>query len=445
MIFENVSGDFTIEINQRYSLVFMLTLGFLIAYLFETIIVGLIRFIGVKSKPEQLAQGIPAALATCVLLMLLSLQYSSSFKANIMYNRNHLATEEHEILTWVRSQPEKPRLFIYARPWHFIGYGYSAWHYDKFRQLGGGEFDELLKKYDGEVYYVRGLDCWDHQTWHKKAVEHRIASTCDDFEKHYETETAFETVITNNFLLSINRVRGTKDYDLESLAAIGIFNDLEKEDIALVSYRLTEVPPKGWRYQLWLNDSLWRDKDYQALSIMDTLHHPNMVAGYNTVKLIVLDHDGNVLTSREGSAFFPRGRATPLNRIQPKSAVQSWSTLQTNKSINGNPMRAGGRPFAEGLGTHAFSHIEYALDGKFTSFTSLVGQDEEEMGGDGIQFRIFGDDKLLWTSPTMKGNQITNVEIPVKGVKNLVLEVDSLGNKDFDHAVWIEPTLFTGK
>jgi len=446
MIFENVSGDFTIEINQRYSLVFMLTFAFLIALLFETILSLVLRFIGFKPQSVQSVMGLPAALAVSVFLMALSLQYSDSFKANIMYNRNHLTTEEHEILSWLKTQPEKPRLFIYSRPWHFIGYGYSAWHYDKFRQLGGGELDALLKKYDGEVYYVRGLDCWDHQTWHKKAVEHRIASTCDDFERHYEVKPLYETVITNNFLLSINRITGTKDYDLESLAAIGVFFDQEKEDIALVSYRLAEVPPKGWHYQLWLNDSLWRSAVYQPLAIMDTLRHPNIIPGYNTIRLAILDEQGGILTMREQSAFFPRKLASALVRMQPQAATQTWSTLQINKTVNENPLRAGGgRTFSEGLGTHASARIVYQLDGRFTRFTTLVAQDEEEMGGDGMQFRILGDDKILWNSPTIKGNQLAKADVSVQGVKALILEVDSLSNKDYDHADWLEPTLFVEK
>jgi hypothetical protein len=121
-----------------------------------------------------------------------------------MYNRNHLTTEEAEILKWLEKEPKKNRLFVYARPWHFIGYGMSAIHYNS---LTPQRLSELLKKYGGEVYYIRGLDCWDSQTYHKKTVEHRIATVCDRFEQVFPVDLIFNTVITNNYRLVIAKLK----------------------------------------------------------------------------------------------------------------------------------------------------------------------------------------------------------------------------------------------
>ena len=445
MVLENVSGDFTIEINQRYSLVFLPTLAFLAAlFLHEVIFRGLNMFMGLKWKSDSSNNSLLVAGSVAFILMCMTLRYQDSFKADIMYNRNHLTTEEHQILQWVRSQPEKPRLFIYARPWHFIGYGYSSMHYDKIRSMGSGELDALLAKYAGEVYYVRGLDCWDRETWHKKAVEHRIATTCDDFERKFEIESVHSEIITNNFELNIARIKGVKEYDQNSLAALGVFNYIEEKKEVHVSYQLAQVPPKKWSYRLWLNDSLWRDKPYQPLAIMDTLAHANMVPGYNTIRLAVFDSAGALLSSRETSAFFPLGKATPLVKITPVSHEQSWGDLQTNQSVKSAPLHVAGRNFSEGLGTHAFSRISYDLAGRYKRFTALVGQDDEELGGDGLQFRVVGDGKTLWTSPVVKAKDLVPADVEVSGVKTLVLEVDSLANKDFDHADWLLPTLFQG-
>ena len=193
MILENVSGDLSIEINQRYTLVAFPAMAFLCAF-------------AIEKASLLLPQGnrLFFVLVCAAALWGNTLRYSDSFQKNIMYNRNHLTTEEAEILKWLGKEPKKNRLFVYARPWHFIGYGMSAIHYNSLTQQ---RLSELLKKYGGEVYYIRGLDCWDSQTYHKKAVEHRIATVCDRFEQIFPVDLVFETVITNNYRLIIAKLK----------------------------------------------------------------------------------------------------------------------------------------------------------------------------------------------------------------------------------------------
>ncbi|MDR3000408.1 MAG: NPCBM/NEW2 domain-containing protein [Fibromonadaceae bacterium] len=193
MIFENVSGDLSIQINQRYTIVVFPVMAFFCAFAIDKASLFL-------PKENRLF----FVLAAAAILWGNTLRYDESFKKNIMYNRNHLTTEEVEILKWVRSEPEKNRIFVYARPWHFIGYGMSSIHYNS---LNSQRLNELLKKYDGEVYYIRGLDCWDSKTYHEKAVERRIATVCDRFEQIFSMDVVFNTVITNNYRLVIAKLK----------------------------------------------------------------------------------------------------------------------------------------------------------------------------------------------------------------------------------------------
>jgi len=193
MILENVSGDLTIEINQRYTLVAFPAMAFLCGF-----------FIDKASLILPQNNRWSFVLIFAGILWGNTLRYNDSFEKNIMYNRNHLTTEEAEILKWLRNEPKNNRLFVYSRPWHFIGYGINSIHYNSLNQQRLGE---LLKKYNGEVYYVRGLDCWDSQTYHKKAIEHRISTVCDRFEQLFPIELIFNTVITNNYRLVIAKLK----------------------------------------------------------------------------------------------------------------------------------------------------------------------------------------------------------------------------------------------
>ena len=192
MILENVSGDMSIEINQRYTLVAFPAMAFFCAFALE------------KASLLMPKKQFAFALICAGLVWAGTLRYSESFKTNIMYNRNHLTTEEVEILKWVDKNPIEERIFIYARPWHFIGIGMNSIHYNS---LSKSRLKELMQKYKGNVFYIRGLDCWDSKTYHKKAVETRFATVCDSFEENYPMDVVYSTVITNNYRVTIGKLK----------------------------------------------------------------------------------------------------------------------------------------------------------------------------------------------------------------------------------------------
>jgi hypothetical protein len=129
-ILENVSGDFSIEINQRYSVVMLPTMAFIAAFGIQFLISILLKATGTENKFSKATVSAVVILLSAIGFFGYTMSYKSSFNKNIMYNRNHLTIEEKNILTWLETEPAKKRLFIYGRPWHFIGYGISSVHYD---------------------------------------------------------------------------------------------------------------------------------------------------------------------------------------------------------------------------------------------------------------------------------------------------------------------------
>jgi alpha-galactosidase len=70
-----------------------------------------------------------------------------------------------------------------------------------------------------------------------------------------------------------------------------------------------------------------------------------------------------------------------------------------------------------------------------------VGVDDEVKGQAGsVEFRVYGDGKLLWKSDVMKaGEPAKKVDVDVKGVRILFLVVGSAGdNIHYDHADWAD-------
>ena len=62
-------------------------------------------------------------------------------------------------------------------------------------------------------------------------------------------------------------------------------------------------------------------------------------------------------------------------------------------SAVGTPLTIGKTDYANGIGAHAVSFIEYPLDGQFDSFEVTVGIDGSTEGRGSVVFRVFVDGK----------------------------------------------------
>ena len=137
----------------------------------------------------------------------------------------------------------------------------------------------------------------------------------------------------------------------------------------------------------------------------------------------------------------PIQTVTYLSDLAWASATSGWGAVQNDKSIAGNALTLNGVTYAKGLGTHAASTIVYNLGGRYTTFLSDVGVDDEENGkGVGsVDFQVWGDCKLLFDSGTLhNGDPTASVNVDVTGVQTLTLVATNAipDDIDFDHADW---------
>ena len=129
------------------------------------------------------------------------------------------------------------------------------------------------------------------------------------------------------------------------------------------------------------------------------------------------------------------------------SVKTEWGTPRRNSSIKG---RVNGelKEFEKGFGIHANGTITYDLSDKdYDNFEALLGVDLgiEAQNNSSIKFEIIGDDKVLATTDVLKhADNMVYINVPVKGVKELVIKVTDAGNKNTsDHSVIANPKLTT--
>ena len=124
-----------------------------------------------------------------------------------------------------------------------------------------------------------------------------------------------------------------------------------------------------------------------------------------------------------------------------------WGTPRRNTNITG---RVNGEVtvFEKGFGIHANGKIVYDLSGKaYDKFEALLGVD---MGiaaqtNSSIVFKVVGDGEVLATTKVIKhADDMAYINVPVKGVSELVIEVSDSGNGNTsDHGIIANPKLTT--
>jgi hypothetical protein len=105
-------------------------------------------------------------------------------------------------------------------------------------------------------------------------------------------------------------------------------------------------------------------------------------------------------------------------------------------------LRVGGRVFSKGLYAHSSSRYEFALDGKWKTFTAEVGlQDGADATGSAV-FIVRGDGTELARSAIMRVGKSESFTVNVAGVQKLELLAEGgEGHNENSWAVWLQPEL----
>lgn len=136
-----------------------------------------------------------------------------------------------------------------------------------------------------------------------------------------------------------------------------------------------------------------------------------------------------------------------LSDSQWAAVETQYGTPRKNTNIKG---RVNGeiKKFNKGFGIHANGKITYDLSGKeYENFEALLGVDMTiaAQNNSSVKFNIIADGKTLATTNVLRyGDDMTYINVPIKGVKTLVIEVKDAGNGNtLDHSIIADPKLTT--
>ena len=133
-----------------------------------------------------------------------------------------------------------------------------------------------------------------------------------------------------------------------------------------------------------------------------------------------------------------------LGDLTPVSASSGFGPYEVNASNgeraagDGRPLTIGGISYPRGLGVHAASQLVYDLGGSCSTFSAIVGVDDEVGDRGSVVFQVLADGEVLYDSGTLTGRDPgRSVDVGVAGRQRLTLNVTDAGDRvSYDHADW---------
>lgn len=174
----------------------------------------------------------------------------------------------------------------------------------------------------------------------------------------------------------------------------------------------------------------------------------NHLTRLSTVVLTVVACCGPILGAEGAEGAEEATREFRLDRLDIALVASGWGKARWNAGVGERALQIGAETFNRGLGTHARSDLHVRVFRAAKRFTAKVGVDASARKAADkarIEFRVLGDDKVLWKSGLMcRDDTAKRVDVGLVGVNVLSLEVTDGGNgKDGDYAAWADAVIVT--
>jgi len=135
-----------------------------------------------------------------------------------------------------------------------------------------------------------------------------------------------------------------------------------------------------------------------------------------------------------------------LSDIPWTSMINGWGPAERDHSNgelganDGHQISLGGVTYPKGLGVHADSQLRWQLAGQCSTFSAVIGVDDEVGAAGSVIFQVYVDGALRFMSPVMTGSTpAQSIQVDVSGGSELALFVHyAWDDYASDHADWAD-------
>ncbi|WP_290744165.1 NPCBM/NEW2 domain-containing protein [Fibrobacter sp. UBA4309] len=420
VILLNVSGTFTIDINQRYVLVALPLFAMLMA-------LGLYDALQFATKMREDAAAKIVMGVACALSVGLMLYHAPSYKANMLYYKNKLLGEEDFLNTELASYPENS-VFIYSRPWQMLASGHTSFSERTFEGWSTETFANWMQKSNGNIYLVRGQDGYGKVNRDSRVVGFKTTDQIDKILDGYKNERVLIDAKKFGYPLVIYKIiskKGVSQYAQNFLVS-------EQTDGQIA---LTKRFPESINCNFELNGEQQGDLLISTETDTLVLDSAKMRFGMNRAMFsCFMPDEDTVVVYRD---FFMEGeKVALLSALKMGDYTQDWGTPQINETVEHHMLMLDGIPYRYGIGSHANSTINYTLPRPFDVLHAVVGLDDESACGDGAYFIVEADGREVLRTKKLYSTDKQELNVDLNGAKDLRLRIDMGDDKDCDHGNW---------
>ena len=422
VILLNVSGTFTIDINQRYVLVALPLFALIMA-------LGLVDALTFATKMKAEAAGKIILAMSVALSVGLMIYHGDSYRHNMLYYKNKLLGEEDYLDKALEDYPENS-IFIYARPWQMLASRHSSFSERTFMGWDNETFAKWLHVSGGNIYMVRGQDGYGELNRKSRVVGFKTTDQVDEILNDYKSERVLIEPKLFGYPLAIYKITAKKGV---STYLQNFFVGDVAEGSMVINKRFPETITCTYALNGELQEELMLSQDSDTLQ----LDSAKILAGMNRATFECILPDSDTLHLMK-DFFIKTPEVELLSNMEMAAFEQSWGNPQKNESVEHHKLTLDKEVFRYGIGSHAPAFVRYNLPRDYTKFHVTIGLDDESACGDGAAFIVMGDDRELFRSKRMYPTEKQTLDLDISGVKTLELRLDEgdKENKDCDHGDW---------
>jgi len=128
---------------------------------------------------------------------------------------------------------------------------------------------------------------------------------------------------------------------------------------------------------------------------------------------------------------------SPVDQTTRGLLHRSWPT-RMDQNVVGTEISIGGKRYSKGIGCHSYFEMKYDINGMFELFVSTIGIDDHVRPRGSVEFRLLGDDRILFESGQITGrSEPKDIIVDIRGIQQITIIVDYGDELDLsDHADW---------
>ncbi len=198
------------------------------------------------------------------------------------------------------------------------------------------------------------------------------------------------SLLTNNEVLDITKYStNNRLLSDEGNKIIWVANDTKSDDMFAAMFCITDKPDIDESLAIYTSDLITYKPGEQSTKIKVD------IKGSKKLYMVVTDGgDGQHWDHANWIEPKISGAKGTLNLTDIKwaKATSGWGSVTNNKSVMGNALIVENKEYANGIGTHSTSIIEYDIPDGYDTFTAMAGLDKEcieHTEGATVQYHIF--------------------------------------------------------